>query len=159
MVPNEYEHRQSGRAVLAVVVAAAILPLRHFVFAAASREAGALTILTVAVLLALLVTGVLFSSFTVQVLHGHLIWSFGPGFFRHMVPLSRIRDARVCDNSWLHGLGMRKNGGVRVYAVAGGSAVEVELEGGERIRLGTNDPEGLLHALREPPESGMERLR
>ncbi|MEJ2219100.1 MAG: hypothetical protein P8099_21145, partial [Gemmatimonadota bacterium] len=82
MMPNEYAHRQNGTAVLTLVVLAAILPLRHFVFAAASRDASLFTHLAVVALLALLVAGVLFSSFTVQVLHGHLIWSFGPGFFR-----------------------------------------------------------------------------
>ncbi|MEJ2187697.1 MAG: hypothetical protein P8Z36_17550 [Gemmatimonadota bacterium] len=157
MVPNEYEHRQTGRVVVALVALAAILPLRHFVFAAASRDASVLTPLAVVALLVLLVVGVLFSSLTIQVLHGHLMWSLGPGFFRHMLPLERIRDVQVRDNPWLQGLGIRKRDGVRGYAVAGGSAVEIELEDGERIRLGTDDPEGLVRALRESDADGLYR--
>jgi hypothetical protein len=159
MIPNEYEHKQMGRAVVTVLALAAILPLRHFIFAAASRDASWLTPLAIVVLVVLLVPGLLFSSLTVRVLHGHLIWSFGPGFFRHMLPVARIDTVRPCSNPWLRGLGIRDHDGVRIYAVAGGSAVELELDDGERIRLGTNDPEGLIRALRQPSEPDRPHLR
>lgn len=159
MARDEYQHRQTGRVVVAVVVLAAILPLRHFVYAAASRDAGPLTPLAIVALIVLLVVGLLFSSMTVQVLHGHLIWSFGPGFFRHMLPLARIAEVRSCHNPWLQGLGIRRQDGVRVYAVAGGPALELELEDGKRIRLGTNDPEGLARALTTGPGPDHLHLR
>jgi len=148
MATHEYEHRQIGVAVLALVILLAILPLRHFVYAAASRSGGILTLMAVVLLLVLLALGVLFSSLNVQVMYGHIIWSFGPGFFRRMVPLERIAEVRPCRNPWPQGLGIRRHDGVQVYAVAGGPAVELELEDGGRIRLGTNDPNGLVRAVR-----------
>lgn len=144
---TEYRHRQPGRLALAIILVAAILPLRHFVFAAAQRQATILTPLAVLALLALLVAGLLFSGLTISVDHGHVLWSFGPGFFRRAIPVDAIDAIEPVRNPWLSGFGIRRVGDTRVYAVAGGAALELRLRDGRRIRLGTADPEGLAHAI------------
>ncbi len=144
-----YEHRQRGQLALLVVIALAVLPLRHFLYAAAFERGAFFTPIAVLILLVLLVVGILVSSLSTEVDHGHLLWSFGPGFFRRAVPVEEIEAVEPVRLSWLRDLGMRHRDDVAAYAVAGGPGLELMLRDGRRIRLGTDDPEGLAHALRE----------
>lgn len=144
----DYEHRQTGSLALLVIVALAVLPLRHFVYAAAAGEASATTGAAVAALLLLLTAGLVVSGLNTAVDHGHLVWSFGPGFFRQAVALDAIEAVEVVRNPWILGPGIRTRDGVRTWAVAGGPALELRLRDGRRIRIGTDDPEGMVRAIR-----------
>jgi len=55
---------------------------------------------------------------------------------------------RVVRNSWLQGFGIRMAPGFRLYNVSGLDAVDLQLKSGEIRRIGTDDPQGLLSALK-----------
>jgi hypothetical protein len=147
-MPVDYAHRQPGRLALLAIILLAVLPLRHFVYAAAAGHATVGTPIAVTALLVLLGAGLFASGLNTAVDHGHLVWSFGPGFLRQAVPLDAIEGVQVVRNPWILGPGIR-TGDVRTWAVAGGSALELRLAGGRRIRIGTDDPEGLARAIHE----------
>lgn len=97
----------------------------------------------------LLVTAFLFYSMTVSVTKGELVIRFGPGLIRKRVPLSRIRDARIVRNPWYYGWGIHLTPHGWLYNVSGLAAVEVDYISGGCFRIGTDDPQGLVRALKE----------
>ena len=62
---------------------------------------------------------------------------------------NEIESVRAVSNSFRHGIGLRITHDGWVYSVSGFSAVELAMKDGTHYRLGTNDQEGLLAALRE----------
>ena len=94
------------------------------------------------------VVAVLFSSLTVEVGTRELRWHFGPGLWRHKVPLIAIQEIAVVRNRWWHGLGLRFGSGFRLYSVSGLDAVELRLAQNDVRRIGTDDPHGLAEAIR-----------
>ncbi|MBL9172958.1 MAG: hypothetical protein JNL10_05445 [Verrucomicrobiales bacterium] len=90
----------------------------------------------------------LFGSLTVTIAHGELQWRFGPGLLRFRVPLAEIRNARAVQTTWQDGWGIHGTQFGTLYNVSGFSAVAVEMCGGRRFAVGTDEPEQLLGALR-----------
>jgi len=74
---------------------------------------------------------------------------FGPGFWRKDTPLGDIASVERTRSSALEGWGIRITPRGMLYNVAGRDAVEVRLATGRRFRLGTDDPDGLVAAVRE----------
>jgi hypothetical protein len=91
---------------------------------------------------------ILFSSLTVEVEGRELRWYFGPGLWRHRLPLSAIREVSVVRNHWWHGLGIRMAPGPRFYTVSGLDAVELRVGPNDIRRIGTDDAHGLAAAIR-----------
>ncbi len=92
---------------------------------------------------------IVFGALTVRVSGESVAWRFGifmkgPG---GDIPLSDIVSAQRVRNSWWSGWGMRRIRGGNLYNVAGYEAVELELESGRKVRLGTDEPEALLAAV------------
>ncbi|HQG30945.1 MAG TPA: hypothetical protein PLA83_03370 [Deltaproteobacteria bacterium] len=104
---------------------------------------------SIVVEIVLLGTAVLFYSLTVSVTGGELVIRFGPGLIRKRIPLSRIRDARIVRNPWYYGWGIHLTPHGWLYNVSGLAAVEVDYISGGRFRIGTDDPKGLLQAIKE----------
>ncbi len=77
----------------------------------------------------------------------HII--FGLWAFRKKYPLNRIRNCQVVRSSWIHGWGIRfyKNGWL--YNIAGLDAVEIELDSGKKIAIGTDEPGKLAEAIQQ----------
>lgn len=74
---------------------------------------------------------------------------FGPvGLIRKTISLGDVTQARVVRNSPLYGWGMRYIPQGRLWNVSGLDAVELQLTGGTRFRIGTDEPQALLQALR-----------
>ncbi len=90
----------------------------------------------------------LFSSLTVAVDAGELYWYFGPGLWRYRVARNNIQSVSIVQNHWWNGFGIRMRLGSRLYNVSGFKAVELRLQTGEIVRLGTDDPRGLDAALK-----------
>jgi hypothetical protein len=101
-----------------------------------------------AVLLVLAVVGFLFSALTVEVGDHELRWHFGPGFPSYRLALDEIASIAAVRNYWWNGWGIRIGPRSRLYNVSGLDAVELRLKSGEIRRIGTDDPQGLLNALR-----------
>ncbi len=75
--------------------------------------------------------------------------SFGPiGRIRERFALADITAARTVRNSPAYGWGMRYIPHGRLWNVWGLDAVELQLKNGTRFRIGTDQPQELLQALR-----------
>lgn len=90
----------------------------------------------------------LFSSLTIEVAGGELRSHFGPGFWRKRVALADVAGAEFAPSRWYEGWGIRVTRRGMLYNVSGTDAVEVRLRSGTRFRLGTDEPEALLRAIR-----------
>jgi hypothetical protein len=93
--------------------------------------------------------GVLFFSLTVEVADGELRWFFGPGLWRQRVALAEIAAVAEVPSRWWEGWGIHLTPRGWLYNVYGRGAVEIVLRSGRRFRLGTDEPQALLEALRE----------
>lgn len=100
-----------------------------------------------AVLAILVVTAVLFASLTIEVEGGVLTVQFGPGLIRKRVLLATIRSCEVVRNPWWYGWGIRRTPHGWLYNVSGLAAVELTLQNGRRLRMGTDEPERLCQAI------------
>jgi hypothetical protein len=135
-----YKHTQVGYLVLVVMLVAAL-----GIFGLAPR--GPLPV-TVIVAVLLIISAVLFSSLTVEISDGELRFHFGPGFWRKRYPLAEVADAEVAQSSWWEGWGIRVTPRGMLYNVSGTGAVEIKLRSGRRLRIGTDEPEVLVQAIR-----------
>ena len=89
----------------------------------------------------------LLHSMTVEVAGGELRVSFGPGLIRRAYPVARIVRATPVQQPWHAGRGVRLSPRSTMMIVSGGKALELELEGGRRILLGSPAPERLAEAI------------
>jgi hypothetical protein len=141
MIAMLYHHTQRGRLlpILAVVGALVIAG----VLAAAHQPLVILTLLPI-----LGIVGV-FSTMTIELDETELRHHFGLGVWHKRVPLSEVVDATRTTSYWLEGWGIRITMRGMLYNVAGTDAVEIRLRSGRRFRLGTDEPDVLLAALRQ----------
>ena len=89
----------------------------------------------------------LFGSLTVEVDEEELRHWFGPGFWRKTYMLQDIESANVVRNSWFWGWGIRLTPNGWLYNVSGLDAVQLQLRSGRKLRIGTDDPQGLVEAI------------
>lgn len=135
-----YMHRQSGDFMLLVL----LLPAFFCAWLAWTTANRWLYLLAVA----FVVVAWLFSSLTIEVNDRELVSWFGPGFWHVHAPLERIVAVERTASSALEGWGIRITTRGMLYNVSGRDAVEIRLDTGRRFRLGTDDPDGLVAALR-----------
>ena len=99
------------------------------------------------VLVTVLGAGLYFSLMTVSVRDDTLSWSFAFGFGQHHVPVSEITKAGTERNTAIEGIGVHETASGTLYNVSGDGAVDVRLEDGSWVRLGTDQPDSLLAAI------------
>ncbi len=92
--------------------------------------------------------GSLFGALTVRVDDAAVRCIFGIGLFRFRMPIREIRSARITTAPWYAGWGIRMVAGGWLYNVSGRHAVELNHVSGGRTLVGTDDPTGLLAAVR-----------
>lgn len=138
---SSYKHTQSG---YVIIVALGVMALLVTAFGFKSHPP--MPPLIVAWIL--LVSAVLFWSLTIEISEDQLRWSFGPGVIRKSVPLPEIESVEPVRIHWWHGWGIHLTGYGWLYNVSGWEAVEVRLKSGKRFRLGTDEPERLVEAIR-----------
>ena len=104
-------------------------------------------------LIPILVVIPLFGWLAVSLDDDAVVVRFGIGVITYRIPLSGIVTTEVVHNPWTWGWGVRIIPGGRLYNVSGLRGVEFALADGSRVRVGTNDPEGLQAAVRDvvPP--------
>jgi len=141
-----YLHRQSSGMMLLVL----LLPVAVCAILAWTTRIWWLYLLAVAFVL----IAWLFSSLTIEVSDRDLVSYFGPGFWCKRVPLTDIAGVERATTSALEGWGIRITPRGMLYNVAGRDAVEIRLARGRRFRLGTDDPDGLVTAIRTHLERG-----
>jgi hypothetical protein len=140
-----YRHTQVGWTLIVLVVAVVLAELTIVAFGAPQRTlalalSGAL-VAVVAVMLAL------FSTLTVAVDDRAVRLWFGLGSLRREVMLADVTYARKVRNHWYAGWGVRIIPRGRLYNVGGLDAVELEMDNGRVVRVGTDQPDALLAAV------------
>jgi hypothetical protein len=90
---------------------------------------------------------VMFYSFTVEVSEQQFKFWFGIGIFQKTVALSEIQSTKVVENPWYYFWGVKSIPGGWFYAIAPGSAVEIELNNGKIVQVGTHQPKQLKQAI------------
>ena len=135
-----YRHTQFGTVVVAVLLFLAL--------AAASMEAltGSDTLKLIGPALMTVFLG-LFHALTIEIDLTHLNFHFGIGLIRKHIPLAEIVEARPVRNTWTDGWGIHRTPHGWSYNVSGWEAVEVTLVSGQRLRLGTDEPQRLTQAI------------
>ena len=146
MAPVRYEHRQVGYPILVGLGLGILLALILLPFAA--DEPAAIWIAG-GVGLVLAICLLLFSTLTVRASQDELYVGFGPGLIRKRFRTSEIRAAHAVRNRWWYGWGIRLTPHGWMFNVSGLDAVEIELAGGQRFRIGTDEPERLEAAIRK----------
>ncbi|GAG15107.1 unnamed protein product, partial [marine sediment metagenome] len=91
----------------------------------------------------------LFGWLTVEIDGSRLRWFFGIGLIRKSRELVEIESVEVVRNSWIWGWGIRLTPHGWLYNVSGFDAVEIQLTGGKKFRIGTDDPQGLQRAIQQ----------
>jgi hypothetical protein len=139
-----YQHTQVGPPMIAALVTMVVAAFVTMV--AAPSPAGTLT--AAIVLLGALVMAT-FVSLTVEIQGGTLSCHFGPGFIKKRIPLADIESATAVKNPWFVGWGIRwYPGRCWVWNVSGLQAVELTMKNGRRFRIGTDEPDALVQAIR-----------
>ncbi len=91
----------------------------------------------------------LFGTLTVLVDETSVHVRFGPvSLLRERIAMADVTHARAVRNSPVNGWGMRYIRHGRLWNVWGLDAVELQLKNGTRFRIGTDEPQALLQALR-----------
>jgi hypothetical protein len=135
-----YRHTQRGTLTIILCLAFAAFDAA-IVWRSGQWPAAAVAVVLVAVAL-------VFSSLTIEVGDNELRWFFGPGFWSYRLPLDDIETVAAVRNRWWNGFGIRMRPGFRLYNVSGLDAVELRLKSHEVRRIGTDDPQGLMKALK-----------
>lgn len=132
---------RTGPPLVAAVVVASVVPLLFLGVAGVSIAAA----LIAGVLVALLVWT--FSRLEVEVDDEQVRLVFGVGFPRRSVPLGRVREVQQVRNSPWYGWGIRWIRGGTLWNVWGLDAVELTLDDGRLLRIGTDRPAELAAAI------------
>ena len=135
-----YSHTQFGAVMIAIATAAFIFGLWSI-----STQGGvaSLIILIIAILLAFL-----FSTMNVSVGPGEIHVTLGAGIIRKRFDMNEVKSAQPVKNPWYYGWGIRWFPGGWLYNVSGFNAVEIEMRSGKKYRIGTDEPEELLSAIK-----------
>lgn len=98
--------------------------------------------------------GFLFRCLRVEVQRETVSVRFGPGWPRRTIELSRVIGVRTVRNRWWYGFGIRYTPYGWLWNLDGLDAVELDLPGGKRFRIGTRVPDELCAAIAAARELG-----
>jgi hypothetical protein len=135
-----YRHRQVGW-----VVIGAMAPALLVVVPLAAIPGAPLGAILVAALVGL--AGFAFSMLSVEIDAAEIRVSFSLGLPRKRIALADVQSASVVRNPWYYGWGIHKIPGGWIWNVSGLHAVELQLHDGQLLRIGSDEPERLLHAI------------
>ena len=137
---KSYEHTQTGTLLLAIYSIVAVF----FALPGFLRNMWRVSLVG---LLAMTVAMGLFAKMTVIVDQEAIELRLGLGFVRKRYMLKDITAVREVENPWYYGWGIRYTPRGWLYAVSGLTAVELQLQNGTTVRIGTDDAHGLCQAL------------
>lgn len=142
----KYKHTQVGYVTLVSFVV--LFGLAYF-FSKAAVATAELGIALNSVSYVFLLLVLLFCCLTVSVDEKYVKASFGIGLIRKKILLSDIKSVEATKNKWYYGFGIRflgKEGWM--YNISGLDAVKFELKNGKKFRIGTDEPNELVAALK-----------
>jgi hypothetical protein len=142
MNETTYQHRQRAR-ILSAILLAVILAVG---FVALTVKDGPALLPT---LFVLTFVQLMMASLNVRVTRKQVDVRFGMGWPRFRFTLDRIVAVEVVRNAPWWGWGIRLTPRGWLFNVSGLDAVEIEFVDGNRVRIGTDDPQGLAAAIRD----------
>ena len=137
---QRYQHTQTG-SVMIISLTAGMLVLAYYLNQEGQQWVSGLILAILATCL------VLFSTLTVEIDEEAIEVWFGTGLIRKRIPLKEITSCRVVRHPWYYGWGIRLTPHGWLYRVSGLDAVELHLENGKKLHVGTDEPEELWQAL------------
>lgn len=99
------------------------------------------------VVVALLLSALLFSTLTVRVTADAVAWRFGPGLIRFTLPLGEVTNVSPSRTPLWAGIGIHWIFTGWVYNVSGRDAVQLTKRDGSKLWIGTDEPELLAAAI------------
>ena len=108
---------------------------------------GSFSIAWIVILIGLIV-GALFWGLTVEVNKDVVRLSFGFGIIHRSIPRERIATVTQVRNRWWYRLGIKWTPHGWMWSISGLDAVELTYHDGKKFRIGTDEPEALLEALK-----------
>ena len=137
---TRYEHTQIGKVMICALLGAAAVAGMG-----AIMRGDSIAFVITAILL-LTITG--FYKLTVKIDNEKLRASFGIGLIRKEVSISEIASCAPIRIRWWYGWGIHFTPYGWLYNISGWDAVAIALRDGRKFALGTNDPHGLVTAIR-----------
>lgn len=137
-----YRHTQIGWAIIVPVllVFAGVLVMTAF----PAGKTGAIPLVAAFVVVVLS----LFSTLNVTVTEDWVQCRFGIGLIRRNIHLVDVQRVEAVRNKWYYGWGIRLTPHGWLWNVSGLDAIELTFTDGRKFRIGTDDPERLLEAIR-----------
>jgi len=136
---TRYEHTQIGHVIIWSLLAIILIASGGLI----SHHAPPVIVAVI-----LLVCVVLFYRLKITIENETLCASFGPGVIRKRVRLAEIAGCEPIRSRRWYGWGIHPTPYGWLYNVSGCDAVAITLRDGQKIALGTDDPHGLIAAIR-----------
>jgi len=138
---TRYEHTQIGHVIIWTLLAIILIASGGL-----TGHHAAPAIISIILLVCL----VLFYRLKITIKDEILCASFGPGIIRKRVPLSEIVRCEPIRIRWWYGWGIHMTPFGWLYNVSGLNAVAITLRDDRKFAFGTDDPHGLVAAIRNP---------
>jgi hypothetical protein len=140
-----YEHTQIGYLIICVLFAATVCVAIAGIVAPSDRG---VLLIDATIELILLICAIMFCKLTIKIDEETLQVCFGIGLICKKVPLIEIVGCESIRIRWWYGWGIHLTPYGWLFNVSGLDAVAITLRSGRKFALGTNDPHGLVEAIR-----------
>ena len=148
---TQYEHTQIGHVIIWSLLAIILIASGGLIGSPFHREP------SVIVSIILLVCLVLFYRLRITI-EDEILWaSFGPGIIRKRVRVAEIVGCEPIRIRWWYGWGIHLTPCGWLYNVSGFDAVAITLRDGRKFALGTDDPGGLVVAIKRYTNTHLTR--
>jgi hypothetical protein len=140
-----YQRTQIGYLTICVLFIAAIFVAATGIVASAGRDS---LVIRALIEVILLFSAIVFSRLTIKIDGEILEACFTMRFICKKVPLTDIAECEPIRIRWWYGWGIHLTPYGWLYNVSGLDAVAITLRDGRKFALGTDDPQGLVAAIR-----------
>jgi hypothetical protein len=141
----QYKHTQNGYLIIGGLLGIAIFLAITRIVAPAGRDG---LLISAIIEVILLICAIVFSKLTIKIDGESLEASFATGLIRKKVPLAEIAECEPIRIRWWYGWGIHLTPYGWLYNVSGLDAVVITLRNDGKFALGTDDPQGLVAAIR-----------
>jgi hypothetical protein len=141
-----YQHTQIGYLIIGGLLGIAIFVAITGIVVPTSRGGPPTSAIVIEVIL--LICAIVFSQLTIKVDGERLKACFAMGLICKKVPLMEIAGCQPIRIRWWYGWGIHLTPYGWLYNVSGLDAVAITLRDGRKFALGTDDPDGLVTAIR-----------
>jgi prepilin signal peptidase PulO-like enzyme (type II secretory pathway) len=141
-----YRHKQTGWVIIISLIFG--VALTGYVYTMGMDTPGQWVAIGIGVLIALCIP--IFYSITVTVDEKEVTAVFGIGLIKKKIPIDTIENVEAARNKWYYGWGIRyvlfQN--TWMYNCSGLDAVQLYFKDGKKFRIGTDEPDKLINAIK-----------